>query len=248
MLAATSVSTGALRYFEVAFVDVCTPRLAQTTDTDNPRIVFFLTESHDSEAAFSHAMVSAGPNEIWALHRNAAAIRASIADVLALEGVQRSGQELAADPVASREVRERLQAARTTEREVLAGLIGNPTLSDWYWKNQPLSITDRRALQNALSDVMDRVYADAPIIRNELINRDRLSSQAAAARNKLFQRMLADQANSGLDIQKYPPERAIYRSVLEAGHLHTQTDVGWTFVEPDAEDPLKLRPTWARAR
>ena len=241
-----SVSTGALRYFEVAFVDVRTPRLAQTTNVDNPRIVFFLAESHDSEAAFGHAMTSTGPNEIWALHRNTAAIRAAIADVLALEGVQRSGQELAADPVASREVRERLQAARTTEQEVFAGLIGSPALSDWYWRDEPLAITDRRMLQNAISNVMDCVYAHAPMIHNELINRDRLSSQAAAARNKLFQHMLAEQAKPGLNIQKYPPERAIYRSVLEAGHLHAETDAGWTFVEPDAKDPLQLCHVWTR--
>ena len=241
-----SVRTGSLRFFEVAFVDARSPRLAPTTNADHPRITFFLAESHDDEAVFGNAMTSAGPNDIWALHGNAAAIRAAIADVLALEGVQRSGQELAADPVASREVRERLQAARTTELEVLNGLIGNPTLSDWYCRTAPLPITDRRMLQQALSDVMDRVYADAPIIRNELINRDRLSSQAAAARNKLFQHMLAEQAKPGLNIQKYPPERAIYRSVLEAGHLHAETDAGWTFVEPDAEDPLRLRSAWTR--
>ena len=93
---------------------------------------------------------------------------------------------------------------------------------------------------------MDNVYADAPIIRNELINRHRLSSQAAAARNKLFHHMLTEQAKPDLDIQKYPPERAIYRSLLEAGRLHTETDAGWTFVEPDTEDPLQLRPVWTR--
>lgn len=241
-----SISTGALRYFEVAFVDARSPRLTPTTDADNPRIVFFLSESHDDKAVFGRVMTSTGPNEIWAFHRNAAAIRAAIADVLALDGVQRSAQELAADPVASREVRGRLQAARTNEREVLAGLIDNPTLSDWYWRSGPLAITDRRMLQHALSDAIDRIYADAPIIRNELINRDRLSSQAAAARNKLFQHMLAEQAKPGLNIQKYPPERAIYRSVLEAGHLHVETSAGWTFVEPDAEDALQLRPAWTR--
>ena len=241
-----SVRSGALRFFDVAFVDARSPRLAPTTHTDNPRVCFFLAEAHDDEVAFGKVMTFAGPNEIWALHRNTATIRAAIADVLALEGVQRSGQELAADPVASREVRERLQAARTTEREVLNGLIGKPTLSDWFWRTKPLAITDHRKLQHALSDVMDNVYADAPIIRNELINRHRLSSQAAAARNKLFHHMLTGQAKPDLDIHKYPPERAIYRSLLEAGHLHSETDAGWTFVEPDTEDPLQLRPAWTR--
>lgn len=241
-----SVRTGTLRFFNVAFVDARSRQFAPTTNEDNPRIVFFLAENHDDESFFGQLMTGSGPNEIWALHRNAATMRAAITDVLALEGIQRSGQELAADPVASREVRERLQAARSTEREVFNGLIGNPTLSDWYWRSKPLSITDRRMLQHAFSDVMDSVYADAPMIRNELINRDRLSSQAAAARNKLFQYMLAEQSKPGLDIQKYPPERAIYRSVLEAGHLHAESDSGWTFVEPDTKDPLRLRPTWIR--
>ena len=227
-----SVRTGALRHFETSFVDA--------------RIVFFLGENQDDTATFKRAKESAGPNEVWALHRNGATIRAAITDVLALEAVQRRGQELANDPVAAREVRERLQAAQTTEREVLNALIGNPGLSDWYWRSERLRVADRRALQTELSNVMDRVYAKTPVIWNELINRDRLSSQAAAARNKLFQHMLAHQGEPGLAIQKYPPERAIYRSVLEAGGLHLQTDAGWAFVAPDDSDPLQLCPSWTR--
>ena len=239
-----SVRTGALRHFETSFLDARSPRSAAAGEGDKPRIVFFLGESHNDAVAFERAIQSSGPNEVWAFHRNGGTIRAAITDVLALEAVQRRGQELATDPVAAREVRERLKAAQTTEREVLNALIGNPGLSDWYWGNERLQVTNRRALQTELSNVMDRVYAQTPIIWNELINRDRLSSQAAAARNKLFQRMLAHQGEPGLAIQKYPPERAIYRSVLEAGGLHLQTDTGWAFVAPDAVDPLQLRPSW----
>ena len=239
-----SIRTGALRHFEVAFADARSPSPAR--DSDNPRIVFFLSESRDDEAIFETAMKSSGTNDVWALHRNGAATRAAITDVLALEGVQRSGQELAADPVAAREVRERLQAAKTAEREALNGLIGNAAQSEWYWRLERQETTGRRSLQSILSYVMDCVYAKTPLIRNELINRGRLSSQAAAARNKLFQHMLTDQAKCGLGIEKYPPERAIYRSILEAGKLHAKTDAGFAFVEPGAHDPLELSPTWAQ--
>ena len=239
-----SVRTGALRHFEVVFTDARAPHEHPSTDTGNPRIVFFLAESPGEPAAFHQARHRAGPNEIWALHRQGATLRTAIGDVLALESVQRGGQELAGDPVAAREVRERLHAAQATEREALNGLTGNPALSDWYWRNERLPIRDRRAFQSTLSAVMDRIYDRTPIVRNELINRDRLSSQAAAARNKLFQHMLADAARPGLGIEKYPPERAIYRSLIEAGGLHARTEDGWALVEPGAKDPLNLRPTW----
>ncbi|MDE0190706.1 MAG: hypothetical protein OXQ90_05060 [Gammaproteobacteria bacterium] len=241
-----SIETGALRYFELAFVDVQSRSLVETSARPDPRIVFFLAESRDDEVAFDHARQSAGPNDIWVLHKNGAAIRAAIGDVLALEGVQRGGQELASDPVASREIKERLQAAQVAERQVLNALTGNPGLSSWYWRGEHLDVPDERAFQRMLSDVMDRIYDQTPAVSNELINRERLSSQAAAARNKLFQHMLDNHDQAGLDIKKYPPERAIYRSVLQAGRLHVEMEAGWRLVEPDDEDPLNLRPVWAR--
>ena len=241
-----SIETGALRYFELAFVDVQSRSLVETSARPVPRIVFFLAESRDDEATFEHARQTAGPNDIWVLHKNGTAIRAAIGDVLALEGVQRSGQELASDPAASREIKERLRAAQVAERQVLNALTGNPGLSSWYWRNQKLDADDERAFQRMLSDVMDRIYDQTPVVSNELINRERLSSQAAAARNKLFQHMLDRHDQAGLGIQKYPPERAVYRAILEAGRLHVETESGWRFVEPDTEDPLNLRPVWAR--
>ena len=97
-----------------------------------------------------------------------------------------------------------------------------------------------------LSKVMDSIYSHTPTISNELINRDRLSSQAAAARNKLFQHMLNQEAQPDLGFEKYPPEKAIYRSVLKGGCLHQKTETGWAFVELSKDDPLKLRPVWNR--
>ena len=138
------------------------------------------------------------------------------------------------------------QAAKVTERDALNSLTGDPAASDWYWRNQRLQVPNQRAFQAMLSDVMDRIYDKTPFILNELVNRERLSSQAAAARNKLFQHMLDYHNRPGLDIQKYPPERAIYRSVLEHGRLHVDTGAGWAFVEPDGQDPLNLRPAWTR--
>ena len=240
-----SIRTGSLRYFEVAHVDVRSRTLFEA-NSETPCLVFFLAESQDDEAAFHEARKGGAENDVWALHRNGGALRSVIRDALALEGVQRGAQELASDPVAAREIKERLKTAHVAERKALNSLTSQPTLSDWYWHGEKLDIPNASALQGMLSKVMDSIYSHTPTISNELINRDRLSSQAAAARNKLFQHMLNQEAQPDLGFEKYPPEKAIYRSVLEGGCLHQKTETGWAFVELSKDDPLKLRPVWNR--
>lgn len=240
-----SIRTGALRYFEIAYVDALSYKQLNISN-EIPRLVFFLAESQDDETAFHQARNGGVPNEVWALHRKGIALRTVIRDVLVLEGVQRGAQELASDPVAAREIGERLKAAHAAERKTRSSLTKEPRLSDWYWGDERLDVPHASALQEALSKVMDHIYPDTPLISNELINRDRLSSQAAAARNKLFHHMLNHEDKPDLGFEKYPPEKAIYRSVLEQGRLHQKAETGWTFVELGKDDPLKLRPVWSR--
>ena len=240
-----SIRTGSLRYFEVAYVDARSRTLFEAIG-ETPRLVFFLAESQEDKSVFHQARQGAAQNDVWALYRNGDALRSVIRDALALEGVQRGAQELASDPVAAREIKERLKAAHVAERKAFHSLTEQPGASDWYWQDKRLGVPNASALQETLSKMMDNVYECSPIISNELINRDRLSSQAAAARNKLFQHMLNQEAQPGLGFEKYPPEKAIYRSVLEKGCLHLETENGWAFVELGGEDPLNLRPVWKR--
>ena len=133
------------------------------------------------------------------------------------------------------------------EQQALNALLRDPAISRWYWQGKQLRKTEQRTLQATLSDVMDFIYPESPKVRNELINRDWLSSQAAAARNKLFSAMLNRVGQLGLGIEKYPPEKAIYRSLLERGRLHVQGESGkWQLAPPPEGDPLHLRPTWTR--
>ena len=243
-----SIETGALRAFHVAYADAGSGR-PEESPGNGARVVFFLAENRADEAVFRSGLKDTKAGDIWVLHPNGAALRAAIVGVLALEGVQQGAQEVASDPVAAREVKEQLKAARAVEQQAMNALLRDPAASKWYWQGSRLHVLERRTLQTALSDVMDRIYPDSPKVRNELISRDRLSSQAAAARNKLFGAMLdrADQPSLGIAIAKYPPERAIYRSVLERGGLHAQDESGdWQLAPPPEADPLHLRPTWVR--
>ena len=241
-----SIETGALRAFDVVYADSGSARPKEDR-AHVPRVVFFLAENRDDEAVFHRARKDAQAGEIWALHPNGASLRAAIVQVLALERVQQGAQEVASDPVAAREVKEQLKTAQVAEQQALNALLRDPAASQWYWQGKRLRIQERRTLQAALSEAMDCIYPDSPKVRNELIVRERLSSQAAAARNKLFGAMLNRAAQAGLGIAKYPPERAIYRSVLERGGLHGEDESGeWKLMPPPKSDPLRLRPAWAR--
>ena len=241
-----SIETGALRTFEIVYTDAehGVPRESRGI---RPRLVFFLAERSADEELFHSVRDGAQAGEVWVLHANGAELRAAVIQVLALERVQSGAQEVASDAVAAREIKERLKAARAAEQHALNALFRDPAESEWYWEGRRLPVLNSRTLQTTLSDVMDRIYPDSPKVRNELINRDRLSTQAAAARNKLFSYMLDRAIQPGFGIAKYPPEKAIYRSVLERGGLHAKDDSGrWRLVAPSGADPLYLAPTWKR--
>ena len=241
-----SIETGALRAFEIVYADAEHRELAEGRGL-KPRLVFFLAEKRADKSVFHKARKGGHDDDIWVLHPNGSALRAAIVQVLALERVQCNAQEVASDPIAAREVKERLKTAMATEQQALYALLRDPAESKWYWEGKQHKVLNGRALQAALSDVMDHVYRDSPKVRNELINRDRLSSQAAAARNKLFGYMLDSADQPGLGIAKYPPERAIYRSVFERGGLHTKGKSGkWRFAPLPKADPLNLAPAWKR--
>lgn len=88
----------------------------------------------------------------------------------------------------------------------------------FHYKNQEVyELEDIKAKQinHYISEICDSCYKDTPIINNEMINRNNLSSQIKNARNNLIQAMLseADQVDAKF-LCSTSPEGSIYRSTL----------------------------------
>jgi hypothetical protein len=221
-----TIQSGTLRYFFPLFVDAKSFRAIERCN-EHPRIIFFLSEGRDDETLFASNVINAFNHlDLVVLHRNANQLRDAVAENLALEAVQREAQELNADPVAQREFKDRHVAAQLSEQQLLVALTERPAENIWYWSGEPLHVASKRQLQEALSHILDSAFHSAPAVGNELINRDRLSSQAAAARNKLFAAMLEAGDKPDLGIEKFPPEKAIYRSLLRETGLHREVEPG----------------------
>lgn len=238
---AYSIKTGTLRYFNPVFVDAATVTDVPIEDT-NPRIIFYLVFGQD-DINFYRKKVSSyfSSSDVVALCLNGPRIREAVQEVLALEAVELSRQELSNDPVAQREFRDRFAAALATRDQFLSSLIQEPEQNQWHWKGKSLPVKGKRSLQTQLSRVLENVFSKSPVLHNELINRDKPSSQAMAGRNKLFYAMLASPEAPDLGIEKFPPEKAIYRSILRETGLHRTSQgslSGWEFAEPDKDSEL----------
>src|SRR5258708_4936684 len=104
-------------------------------------------------------------------------------------------------------------------------------------------------ISGGLFGICDELYSQAPQISNELLNRRSLSSAAAAARQRLIERIFtaADQPYLGIPDGKSPPEKSMYLSVLSAGHVHRLEEERLVLaVPPEGDDPLGLRPGLAQ--
>ena len=143
-----------------------------------------------------------------------------------------------------KEFETRFSAVKQAELNQVTQILGNPQSSSWSFKGKELAITDRRSFQVSLSEVLNTIYPNAPIIFNELINRDKPSSQAAGARNKLMSLLLSNVTEPDLGIEKFPPEKAIYRSVLKETKIHVKQGDDWVLTKPP--ETSSLLPAWKR--
>lgn len=238
-----SIQKGAMHYFTTAFTDASS--VSQIGESAGiPRIVFYLAEDQQDDETFIKQVVAhASPLDVLVKYPHAAALRDAVADVLALEAVQNKSQELHSDPVAQREFRDYYQAALQAEEAQVHLLLEQPQRSQWYWQGKPVQIDGKRAFQNKLSDILGSLYCRMPTIKNELINRDKLSSQAAAGRNKLLEMMLLHPDEEALGIEKFPPEKAMYLALLRESGIHRQDKTGkWGFFSPNSGSSLQA--TW----
>ena len=228
-----TIESGALRYFEPRFIDARNYKDEKRQGRE-PRILFYLSEGQDDEKAFEkEAANHFSMLDLVVLCLSGNQLREAVAETQALKRVEINRQELNSDPVAKRELEDRLTAAEQKQAGLLQSLINSPAVNKWFHEGKNRNVGTKRNLQKLMSEVLKSAFHKAPVIRNELINRDIPSAQANAGRNKLLLAMLRSESEEDLGIDKFPPEKSMYRSVLKATGIHIQQDNGdWTFVKP----------------
>ena len=83
---------------------------------------------------------------------------------------------------------------------------------EWFFNGKQQIIKSRKDFNKLLSAVCDVVYNETPIIRNELFNKQKISSAISLARANLLDAMIEhwQEEDFGFSSTQYPPERTIY--------------------------------------
>ena len=267
--------TGTLRYFAARYTDLekfdedlQMPSEDTDKSDDADGLVLYTLPTSELEAEqlvekATEVSVAAREDVLIAIPQSIGFLRDAVLELWCLGWVEDNTPQLAGDATARRE----LWARRTeVEREIseqLTALFGGSLASPqvevgfapdskgnagsclWYHSGKPTPIASRRALNEYLSTICDSVYSETPILRNELINRRQISSQAASARRKLIAAMLESQHLAKLGIDGYPPEMSIYLALLSDTGIHRNVSGVWEFHPPNADDKNRISPTWS---
>ncbi len=260
---------GTLRYFTVRYTDLEEfDADLQMPFNEADGLVLYALPTSEFEAKqlrkkATEASVRDRKEVLIAIPQSIGFLRDAVLELWCLGWVEDNTSQLAGDATARRELWARRGEA---EREVSAqltslfgGTIASPQVGGglvrndkgnaggylWYHKGRKKPITSRRTLNEYLSRICKSVYPKAPILRNELINRRQISSQAASARRKLIGRMLDSQQQERLGIEGYPPEMSIYLSLLFNTRIHRRVSGVWGFHPPHTDDKNRFSPTWS---
>ena len=179
---------------------------------------------------------------VFAATDNPAALIDAAVEVAAIDEILGVEGPIKDDWVAWRELRERRIEAHIRLRQAFFDAFGDGSATWWGEVQGTWSSSSSLNSSHWISGVCSEAYELAPIIKNDLMNRHELSSQASKARRVLAERMVRGQAIDGLGIEGFGPEMTLYLSLLRAHGLHDEREGAWGFSAPPKES--SLRPVW----
>ena len=174
-------------------------------------------------------------------------LRDAVTELACLQWIWEHTPELEGDTVARRELSARwVEAERDVSDQLTAIFAGDHEAPcRWFHEGRQVGINSQRTRNEQLSKICDEVYHETPFIRNELINRRKISGAVTTARKKLIQAMLENTDQKNLGITGYPAEMSIYRSLLWDTGIHREVSGVWGFHPPKLEDDKhRIAHTW----
>ena len=242
-----SYRTGTPRLFEYWISERPTTRVPEGETDGYINLIFnehlTLGDVREQSAAQPEAI-------LYVYYRNTDLIRDQL---FSIEKTQKVIERHDEDKVALRELTQ-IQEHQTNllNHMILDGLF-DPDKVTWVFQGKETEpVTSPRALNQLLSEVCEAVFKDAPVFKNELVNRHKLSGSVGFAKRNFLQALVGNwgKPNLGFDEDRFPPEKTIYLTLLAQNGLTdswTRTHALFAETDPDyptVPDTSSFRPLW----
>lgn len=170
------------------------------------------------------------------------ALRDSAAELAAVERVLRDHPQLEGDRIARRELAARHSACIDRLHRALETSLDE---AKWWLAPTPAKPV-RDTLPIIASALADAGFPDAPVLKSELLQRDRPSSNSMAALRELCHAMVQREEQPNLGISGFPAELGLYLTVIKPFGLHRDGERGTLqFSEPSTQGQgQSLWPAW----
>jgi hypothetical protein len=124
------------------------------------------------------------------------------------------------DKVAQRILQEERDAIADKLNSLLSSDVFERAQAIWYHNGEEVDISSKGELNRMLSEICKLAYPETPVYRNELVNREYLSSPILTARKALINDLLenGNLLDLGYPANKFPPQKTIFWSLLKAVH------------------------------
>lgn len=118
--------------------------------------------------------------------------------------------------------------------KILNSLFGDNASVLWVFNGELKELKSQKEFNVFLSEICQTIYNKTPYFNNELVNKHKISTSIHTAKRNYF-RALAnewDVPQLGFPIDKFPPEKTIYLSLLENNGIKLCDDESSNIIEP----------------
>tara|TARA_B100000686_G_scaffold319002_1_gene369315 strand:- start:456 stop:3830 length:3375 start_codon:yes stop_codon:yes gene_type:complete len=154
-------------------------------------------------------------------------------EIASLKRVRTTVNAIEGDAVAKKELKGRLNAYQNL---LINSLQNNFEQAEWHFKGLKVKKSN---LSTIASSVCSQVFHQTPILHNELINREKLSTSAVLGSLNLIMRIFNSSDKENLGMEAHPAEFGMYLSLIKKNNLHVKTKDGYQLLKP-AKDNIGL--------
>ena len=176
------------------------------------------------------------PSNIFVQYKNSSQIRNEVLMILKYNKLlQEHQQDINALKLLNQERQFHLQQL---ENLVINNLFNNDK-NIWINDGKIKSIQSKHRLYEWLTNICYKIYKKTPKFNNELINKQFLSTPINTARKHLIRALLSNEHTEdlGFDSQKFPPQKAIYISLIKQSGIHQKNnELGYFELDRPSDD------------